>query len=59
MDPDAVWNMITECLKELNAHPKNELAREKAVRCLYALGRWIKKDGLPPKISVNLQQTHL
>jgi len=48
MDPDAVWKMLIEALKELQAHPTNEHAREMAIRSFSLLGRWMKKGGGPP-----------
>jgi hypothetical protein len=51
VDPDAVWNMLIEALKEVQAHPKNEHAREMAIRSLSLLGRWMKKGGLPPTVT--------
>jgi hypothetical protein len=50
MDPDAVWKMLIEALKELQAHPTNEHAREMAIRSLSLLGRWMKKGGFPPTV---------
>ena len=50
MDPNAVWKMLVEALKELQAQPTNEHAREMAIRSLYNLGRWMKKGGFPPTI---------
>ena len=50
MDPNAVWKMLIEALKELQAHPTNEHAREMATRSFYNLGRWMKKGGFPPTI---------
>ena len=51
MDPDAVWKMLIEALKELRAHPTNEHAREMAIRSLSNLGRWMKKGGCPPTVT--------
>ena len=50
MDPNAVWKMLIEALKELQARPTNEHAREMAIRSLSNLGRWLKKGGFPPTI---------
>ena len=51
MDPQAVWTMLIEALKELQAHPKNEHAREMAIRSLANLGRWLKRGGFPPTVT--------
>ena len=51
MDPQAVWTMLIEALKELKAYPKNEHAREMAIRSLANLGRWLKRGGFPPTVT--------
>jgi hypothetical protein len=50
MDPDAVWNLLCEKLRELNKNPDNTEAREQAGACLMILYRWLRHGGFPPKI---------
>lgn len=50
MDPDPVWKMLCEKLRDLNRNLDDMEAREKAAACLMILYRWLRMGGFPPKI---------
>ena len=51
MDPDAVWKMLCESLRDLTKEPDNRDTRHHAVDCLEVLARWLRMGGFPPTIT--------
>ena len=51
MDPDAVWKMLIESLKDLTKEPDNRDRRNHVIDCLEVLARWLRMGGFPPTIT--------
>ncbi len=50
MDPDEVWRIVCESLRDLNQWPESTEVRQHALECLEDLTAWIRKGGFPPTI---------
>jgi|SoiMethySBSTD1v2_1073268.scaffolds.fasta_scaffold11709_11 hypothetical protein len=50
MDPNALWQMLRESLRDLNKWPNNADTRGHVVNCLEVLATWLRRGGFPPNM---------
>ena len=50
MDPDTLWLMILEAIKDIHKDGGNPHTRLHAKDCLEQLGMWLYRGGFPPTL---------